>query len=174
MGDAILNAVLAALDPYDDPAICGECAGIDGFVAHGDPQLDFTTVKGAFVVVYLQQFGPTSGSSGVAARAANPTAFPLHFEASWRVEIREACYPGVQGDSSDNLSFPTAEQYHEVNRHVYAHGYAAYMAVNRAYRDGSLFPSARQCPTLRMGALLPIPPQAYIVGWSWDVTGEVP
>lgn len=174
MGEAILETVLGALDPYDDPDICGACAGIDGFVAHGEPQLDFEAVNGAHVTVYLQQFGPTSTSAGVAARAANPAMVPLTMEASWRIEMREACYPGVQGETADDLTFPTAEQYHEVNRHLYAHGYSAYTAVLAAYRNGTLFPDAYQCPTLRFGMLLPIPPQAYIAGWSWDISGEVP
>jgi len=173
MGEAILGVVMDSLAPFDDPDICGACAGLDGFVAHADPTLPFNMVTGAFVTVHLRQFGPTSTSQSGSARNAIPGAYPLDMEASWSIELREACYPGVE-EVADQPVFPTAERLHEVNRHLTAHGYTAYTALYAAWRAGTLFPAATQCPNLRFGALTPIPPQAYMAGWTFDVTGEVP
>lgn len=173
MGEAILDVIVAALGPFDDPAICGNCTGINGYVAHGDPTIPFSDVQGALATVHLQQFGATSTSQGVSNRSAIPGAAQLTFEASWRIEIREACYPGPE-EEGDQPVFPTTTLLHEVNRHLYAHGYTAYKALFRAWKNGSLFPEARVCPELRFGALLPISPQAYMAGFSWDVSGPVP
>lgn len=172
MGDAILSTILESLVPFDDETTCGPCAGLDGFVAHGDPALPFQMTQGAFVAVYLQQFGPTSTSAGGAARNATPGSYPITLEASWRIELREMCYPGPEGEQQP--IFPSAERLHETNRHLYAHGYTAYTSLVTAWRNGTLFPHAVQCPVLRFGSMLPIAPQAYSAGWTWDVSGEVP
>lgn len=173
MGEAILDVLTAALEPFDDPAICGDCTGITGYVAHGDPTIPFSDVRGALLTVHLQQYAATSTSMGRFNNAAMPGAALLTFEASWRIELRESCYPGPEV-VADQPTFPSTELLHEVNRHLYAHGFTAYKALYAAWANKTLFPDATQCPDLRFGALLPISPQAYMAGWSWDVTGPVP
>ena len=172
MGDAILEVVLAALEPFNDPAVCGD-SELRGYVGLADPTIPFEDYFGGLVVVYLRQFGPTSKSQSDAARAANPQMVPLVMEASWQVEIREGPYPGLT-NNGDEPVFPRIVEYHEANRHLHAHGYAAYRGLIGAYRAGTLFDDVTQCPVLRFGTLLPIAPQAYMAGWTWDVTGEVP
>ncbi len=173
MGQAILDAVVAAIEPYDDPDTCGDCTGIEGLVSLGEPNIPIEQVRGAHVAVWLVGYQPTSTSQGGFDRATIPGAYPLTWQASWRIELREGCYPMPVGE--EQIQFPSPELLHAVNSHVYAHGEAAYKALFSDWYAGTLFDYAVDCrPELRFGSLTPLAPQVWIGGWTWDVTGEPP
>lgn len=83
------------------------------------------------------------------------------------IELWEGCYPIV--DAEGNL--PSALQFHEANRHLYAHGYKLYSTLAEAVRGGSIDTIMSPCSRVTLGPLQPVPNETGIaVGWRTSIT----
>lgn len=166
MGEAMLAKALEALEPFQEQDGCG--AGLDGFVSLGPS--NEAPFECDYIAVWLVDYGPTSGSASVDARAAG--SYTLILDAHWRVEMWEGSYPMMQGEEGPIP--PARELLHAVNAHVYAHGEAVYHAIVNGDLNGSLFDYATQCAHLSFGRMTPLPVLQDCGGWQFDVSGEVP
>jgi hypothetical protein len=166
MGEAMLNAALEALDPFQTLEGCDE--GLDGFVSLGPS--NEAPFECNYVCAWLVDYGITVGSSSIEARAAG--SYTPILDAHWRIEIWEGSYPMMRGEEGPHP--PPRDLLHAVNRHVYAHGEAVYHALINADLNGMLFDYAPACQKMRWGRLTPLPVLGNCGGWQFDVTGDVP
>lgn len=164
IGEAILVAALAGLEPYA-PAQDSPCyPGIGTYVSIDAPPADHCDL----LAVYLSSYGPTATSLNLATRSAGQGIAPT-MEAHWGVELWEAAYPNVSTEG-ERFVLPDPDVLHTVNAYVYRHGLAMYSSVLNGYFAGTLL---NACTKVLFGPLAPIAPQGGCVGWTFTVTTGV-
>jgi len=161
MGEIILNAGLAALEPFEVDGGCG--GSLDGYVSMSEPTPGCCDV----LAVHLLSYGadPIDGSFNPSSRKGL-----YRWQAAWKIDLFEGCYPTDQG-ATQPAGIPLPHL-HEWGRHSHAHGLAVLDAVWQEWvtGDGDLSP----CDQLIFGDLEPIPPSGTCAGWTFTVTGDVP
>lgn len=171
IGEALLTAGLVGLAPYLPPTE-GPCADpFSSYVSMGPPVAEFYDA----LSVHLVSYGQTPESTGRLNRIPDnpPGVYPMN-QAVWRVSLWENQYPAVQVEGDEIIYFPTPEAIHAVNRHVYAHGIAAYDATQTAiYHGGIRDDLPAKVEKVTLGTMFPLGPQGMAVGWAWDVVTEI-
>ena len=96
------------------------------------------------------------------------------FDAIFRVRLVESGWPMVHEDNGQIFQ-PESAQQNALARHSYAHGERMYRKLAAMTAAGDLTPpSVTGCSKGVLSALVPIPPQGGVVGWSTTVTMTLP
>lgn len=157
VGQALAAAALIGLEPFIPEGKCGD--DFHTYLSMGQPVAEFCDG----LAVWLVSFGPKS-QPRVSDCAVG--VWPV-LRANWRIELWENCYPTVDGLGR----IPTPDELDYVNRHVYAHGSAAYNAVMAGWYDKTmLLPSS--VTGVEINQLTPAGPQGGAVGWKFDVATD--
>lgn len=168
LGEYIMLAAMDALEPFVVDDDCGE--PIRGYVSMSDPRVAMEDIAcGALISPWLVSYGISPATTSAMNQSATGRV-PFVYNAVWRVEFREACYPLDQGTTQPRPM--PLDQLHEVHRHIYAHGAAVFHGVLSAYTMNTLYPTS-VCPRLMFSPMTPIAPTGIVVGWLFDVVAEL-
>lgn len=166
MAERFLVVVLDTLESFANAEECDGCDPLSGYISLGPPPIAPGRGEGAFIWLVSYNVRAERSQQGLPGGRQATTIF----DAQWRVELWESCYPTLGG--TDAPEWPSLEYLHEVHRHVYAHALSSYSAMWGAWTDpqDQMYPS---CDELRFGPLLPIEPQGGYAGFRWDVSGPI-
>lgn len=167
IGEAILAAALTGLAPYlPDPT--SPCApGVQSYVSVNVPPADNCDV----LAVYMTSYGPSQAGLTREARGASCAPSWPEMEAVWQAELWEAAYPTVD-EVGGSFSVPDPSVLDQLNRHVYAHGLAAYNGVMGAWYNRTLTLPA-PVDRLVFSSLVPLGPEGGCVGWRWQMRATI-
>lgn len=160
IGEAVAAAAMIGLEPFIPAADCDP--PIESYVSMEKP----VAIPGQdMLVVWLASFGPKAGGRPIGECSSG---FWPDFEAEWRVELWEHCYPSI-----DDLGrLPTPDELHRINAHLYAHGGGVYNAVLASWLNKSgVYPPKVQ--NMTFGPLTPILPDSKVTGWKFTVRTTV-
>lgn len=159
------QVMLVAVDALEQFVIDGACEEpIQAYVSLGEPRSmldDFAC--GALIDVWRVSHGFTPDTNSAMSRTRHVAPA---WRDVWRVELREGCYPMVEGTAQPRPM--PLDQLHEVHRHIYAHGDAIFAAVTGAYMAGTLIDGT--CPLITFSDLVPIGPSGPLAGFRFDVS----
>lgn len=121
--------------------------------------------------LHLVSFGPTSESTNQRNRVSgNPPGMPPVWEARWEFQLWESGYPQID-KSGEHWIYPDPKLLHEINRHVYAHGMAAYLKLSRGIdriMTGQGMKLPPQVDKVLIQPLAPLGPSGGSTGWRWQ------
>lgn len=167
-GNYLLEAALTGLIGFLPPEGSPCPSDFEAFISLNQPSVDQCDV----LIAWLVSYAPTGSDTATQRRSASGQLFAPQWMATWQFELWEAAYPIPEG--SEQIRLPSTEDLHEVNRHIYAHGYAMYHAVTAATAAGTVYPDGVDCSRVIIGQLVPLGPQGGCAGWRFTVDAEVP